>query len=123
MRIIPSTCCFLLWAGAIAGTVAAAPQGSSPVQEQVFFVGAATSLQMLGDVRVSIIGPDKGSRPLGETNEFGRITFPRTVLQEEPHGVIVFCRQGFFCGAFPVEDLPVDKSGARLIHLAPFAVR
>ena len=100
-----------------------APQPESTKSSKLtVVVGAAVSLQMLSGVHVSIIGPEKGVRRLGQTTELGRIELDKTLIREEPRGVIVLCHEGFFCGAIMAEDVIPDRVEERLIHLAPFAV-
>jgi hypothetical protein len=73
-------------------------------------------------VCVSVILADGHVDNLGLTDESGGIEIDREALVEKQPVVILFCKDGFFCGALRVnEDLALEVDNRR-VHLARFAI-
>jgi hypothetical protein len=70
-------------------------------------VADAETMIPLEGVSISAINRD-GEVPLGTTDEHGAVCVPKRTLASYDPSLILFCRQGFFCGALKTRE---DMSG------------
>jgi hypothetical protein len=90
----------------------------------VFIVASVQGSHMLRGVRVSMIGRDGSEVELGQTDMFGSLTVPKSLLSQHQARIVLFSHEGFFTGAILVEA-PGPNFYAfdeRYIQLASFAV-
>ena len=89
----------------------------------VFVVGVAHTSQAVSGVTVSLLGRDGIEVQLGTTDENGRLTVPKSLLQSHDVRLILFSREGFFTGAIRIEsEHDYYSANERYIELAPFTV-
>jgi hypothetical protein len=90
--------------------------------EPVLIVVADTFSQTLEDVTVFLFS-DRGARELGKTDSAGFFHLDRVLIEHSRAGVLILCKEGFFCGALPLTEPTFLEYEEHYIHLAPFAVR
>lgn len=86
-----------------------------------FYVSSA-DLPMLRGVKVYLM-TGAGESLIGETDALGAIAIDRHRLQDGGSLAVLFCKEGFFCGAYRVKQDEFLEYDEHFIALAPFAVR
>lgn len=88
-----------------------------------FHVADGSTLKQLEGVEILLVSSE-GLRPIGVTPRHGVVCVPKHELQREHHGALLFCREGFFCGAFRLDKAVAGREflefDERFIVLAPF---
>jgi hypothetical protein len=111
--------CFLL-SSATAGPVGADSTGIPLVIS--YSVANSDDSQAISGVEVTAVLLNGGTIKLGTTDESGGILIDRVSLEKKQPVIILFCKEGFFCGALRVEaDLALEIDDRR-VHLARFAI-
>lgn len=64
-----------------------------------------------------------GERSMGTTDALGALAVSRSELAGAAGRVVVFCREGFFCGAWRPSTDEIRGLAEFYIQLAPYAVR
>ena len=96
--------------------------GASGDLQDLLVVVAGVGVGMLPGVEVILLARGEETL-LGTTSELGTVTIPRgRVATNEPY-VILFCAEGFFCGAWRAKTSSPEGYDEIYIELAPFAVR
>lgn len=95
-----------------------------PHATMTFFVASAgREHQMLRGVEVLGLKLEGAPIRFGVTDQFGSLAVRKSDLQESASGAVLFCREGFFCGAFRLDEARFFAYDEKYIQLAPFAVR
>ena len=95
--------------------------GASPQDNVTFVVGHSSTFEMLDNVEV-LLAVGSTLIPLGRTSPLGQLTIRKDKLRQDNSGVVLFCKEHFFCGALRLDEPNFFKFDRHLIHLAPFAV-
>lgn len=90
-----------------------------PTPRMDFIVADASPRgQVLGGVRVVLLRRG-GFKFLGRTSLVGVVSVKRRLLQEEGAVAVLFCKKGYFCGAFRLDDPEFFDYDERFITLEP----
>lgn len=93
--------------------------GRRPTPRMDFVVADASPRgQVLGGVRVVLLRRG-GLKFLGRTSLVGDVSVKRGLLQEEGAVAVLFCKKGYFCGAFRLDDPEFFDYDERFITLEP----
>lgn len=87
-----------------------------------FRVSTSYDGQPIPGAQVLLVILDQGLVPTGLTDGNGFIRISRAHLEQPGVVAIMFCSEGFFCGALRVGDDTTLKAEMELILLAPFAI-
>ena len=85
-----------------------------------FMVHSSYSSEPLQNIEVILCGKDGLVTEVGETDYYGQIHIEKDRICAS--NAILFCGNGYFCGAFVVAASDIVEYDVRLIHLAPFAL-
>ncbi len=88
----------------------------------IFNAASASDFFPVADVDVYLFSISRGLALLGTTGENGCLEVRRSVLRRQDAIAVVFCRDGFFCGAFRIKEDQIFLQDDVLILLAPFAI-
>ena len=88
--------------------------------EKMDFIVGFDDPSLMEGVSVTLIGKTGAVTDLGKTDGFGALSVGKDRLRKEG-SVILFCREGFFCGAFLVDEERFFDYNERYIELAPIA--
>ena len=81
----------------------------------------ACSNKFIPGVRVELISIRRGERRvLGRTDKFGGVCIPRGVLRNGD--ILLYCREGFFCGATDLSQYSVSEYDVFNVYLAQFRI-
>ena len=98
-----------------------APDGDAA--KMVFFVGDSKTQSMLPGVKLLLVSDGTQTSEIGSTDLNGRASVSLSRLRVSGSRVLLFCRDGYFCGALRIDESPFFEFGERFIQLAPFALR
>lgn len=110
----------------IAGCACAATMSSRsdelPPDATITLVALSSESEALKAVEVTALLIDGRERVLGRTDAFGILRVRPEDLGNDVK-ILLYCREGFFCGALRTSDHSFHEYGEHLIALAPFMVR
>jgi len=88
-----------------------------------FIVTASTDLKPISKVELILITKDGGVENVGLTDELGSAAVSKERLEHSR--CILFCRDGYFCGAFQLykQEAEFLKYDELFITLSPFSLR
>jgi len=89
----------------------------------VTVVNAADTTMVLPGVAVSMITASGEVRPVGVTDQFGRVFISKAAMRESSALVVLFCHEIFFCGAIRVAESNLHNYDEYLLAIAPVTVR
>ena len=94
----------------------------APTSETVLLIAQdGCSYKVIPGVRVELISIRRGERRvLGRTDELGAVAIPRAVLRDGDF--LLYCREGFFCGATDLSKYKVGEYNVFKIYLARFRI-
>lgn len=123
MRTLRPLAIMSLWI-AVCAYVTTMPASSDETTSDttIAFVALSTESEALSGVDVTAFLTDGRERVLGRTDNLGLLRVSREELGDDVK-VLLFCREGFFCGALRTGDSGFLEYREHLIALAPFMVR
>lgn len=87
----------------------------------VFFVGDSKTQKMLPNVKLLLVSDGAPASDIGTTDLNGQASVPLSRLRLSGSRVVLFCRDGYFCGAIRVDESSFFEYREHFIQLAPFA--
>lgn len=98
---------------------------AAPVSEICFHAAHGSTFRQLEGVEVLLV-TSQGTRSLGVTSSHRMLCVPKGELRGDDARAILFCREGFFCGAFRLDENVGGRDllsfSERVIVLAPFVI-
>lgn len=91
------------------------------LNSEITLVALSSESETLEAVEVTAVLSDGRERVLGRTDGFGRLRISREDLGEDVK-ILLFCREGFFCGALRTSEPSFHEYREHLIALARFMV-
>ena len=104
----------------IAVTAALVHQSAAGKSEKMTFIVGFDDPTLMEGVQVLLAKKDGELVTLGHTDGGGLLEVDGTLLREEGL-IVVFCREGFFCGSFLLSEPDFFEYHERYIELAPLA--
>ena len=94
----------------------------APTSDTVLVIAQdACSYRVIAGVRVELISIRRGERRmLGRTDKLGGVTIPRAALRNGDF--LLYCRQGFYCGATDLSQYNVSEYDVFKVYLARFRI-
>jgi hypothetical protein len=93
------------------------PNEDKPIE---FIVVTSIDSRPIENAEVIVLSRDQGLFPIGKTDSSGRVFVDRASLVDTD--AVLFCKEGFFCGALRIVDDHVLELESRLVVLAFFAI-
>ena len=83
-----------------------------------FIVGDSRSGAALPGVRVAVVSQHDAITDVGTTDAYGYLAVPMSRLRTNEARAVLFCRPGYFCGAFRLDEADFFSYRERYIDLA-----
>jgi|SRR5712675_2482445 len=88
-----------------------------------FSVGNCPVEQRLTGVQVFLATREEGLLEMGETDSVGQLMVSEDILARPDAMALLFCKKGFFCGAFRLGSPSFFTNKYQLVNLAPFSIK